>query len=98
LLEIDIVAHSFVITPLELLNHLNVEHCHNGPDQHLDTLRLLREQKRPILQHNEGDIDCINGRSNRIGDDPPNGRWGIYEVFFNRIGNQLTLVMLEELE
>jgi hypothetical protein len=98
LLEINIVARSFVIAPLELLDHFNGEHCHNGANQHLDKLLLLREQKRPIMQHDKGDIDCVVGRSDRVGDDPPNGGWGICGALLNHIGNQLTLVLLEELE
>ncbi len=50
-------------------------------------LLLLREQKRLVLQHAEGDIDYIDGRSDQVGDDPPNGGWGIYEALFNHIGD-----------
>jgi hypothetical protein len=64
----------------------------------LDTLLLLREQKQPILQHDEDDIDCIDGQSDQVGDDPPNEGWGICGAFFNCVGDQLTPVLLEELE
>jgi len=47
LFEIDIVACSFIIAPIELLHHFNAEYCHNGAIQHLDMLLLLHEQKRP---------------------------------------------------
>jgi len=96
--KIDIVTRSFVIAPVELLDHFNVKHCHNGDDQHLDMLLLMCKQKQPILQHDEGDIDCINGWSNQVGDDPPNGGWGICWALLNRIGNQLPSILLEELE
>jgi hypothetical protein len=36
--------------------------------------------------------------ANQVGDDQPNGGWGICGVLLNRIGNQLMLVLLEELE
>ncbi len=98
LFEIDIVVRSFIIAPLELLDHLNAEHCHNGADHHLNTLLLLREQMWPILQHDKGDIDCVDGQRDQVGDDPPNGGWGICRAFFNRIGDQLTPILLEELE
>jgi hypothetical protein len=51
-----------------------------------------------MLQHNKNDIDYIDDRSDRVGDDPPNGGWGISKVLFNHISNQLMLVLLEELE
>ncbi|CAM6047558.1 unnamed protein product [Sphagnum compactum] len=56
---------------------------------------LLREQKRLVLQHDKGDIDCVNGRSDRVG---PNGGWGICEALLNRISDQLTSIVLEELD
>jgi hypothetical protein len=61
-------------------------------------LLLLCEQKRPVLKQDEGDIDCVDGHNDQVGDDPPNGGWGICGVFFNRIDDQLTLRLLEELE
>jgi len=64
----------------------------------LDALFLLREQKRLVLKQDEGDIDSIEGQSNQVGDDPPNGGWGICGAFFNRIGDQLMSRLLEELE
>jgi hypothetical protein len=51
----------------------------------LDTLLLLREQKRLVLQHDEGDIDCVDGWSDQVNDDPPNGGWGICGVLLNCI-------------
>jgi len=62
----------------------------------MDTLLLLCEQKQPVLQHDEGDINYVNGWSNRVDDDPPNGKWGIYGAIFNCIGEKLTPILLED--
>jgi hypothetical protein len=50
------------------------------------------------LQHDKGDIDYVDSWNDRISDESSNGGWGIYKVLLNRIGDQLTLVLFEELE
>ncbi|CAM6030945.1 unnamed protein product [Sphagnum balticum] len=50
---------------------LNVEHGDERPDQRLDMCVLLREQQRPPLQEGERDVDQVNGRRDRVGDNPP---------------------------
>jgi hypothetical protein len=59
-------------------------------------LPLLCEQKRLVLQHDESDINYVNGWSNQVDDDPPNGKWGICGALLNRIGDKLTPVLLED--
>jgi hypothetical protein len=61
----------------------------------LDTLLLLGEQKRPILQHDEGDVD---GWNDQVGANPLNGGWDICEMFLNCISDELMPILLEELE
>jgi hypothetical protein len=60
-------------------------------------LLLLHEQKQLVLQHDKSDIDYIDNWSDLIGDDPPNGGWGIYGAFPNHIHDQL-ISILEKLE
>jgi hypothetical protein len=33
----------------------------------------MHKQKRPVLQHDNSDIDYVDSQSDRVGDDPPNG-------------------------
>ena len=66
-----------VLVALVQMYRLDTEHVSESAYQCIDELLLLRIQKRPALQLGESDVDLIDCRCQRVGHEPPFGRWQI---------------------
>ncbi len=77
---------------------LDVEHGDERPNQRLDMCVLLREQQQPPLQEGERDVDQVDGRRDRVGDNPPLVRWQNLKMVLLGVVDQLALVLLVKCE